>query len=75
MSCDVGEMTERLENEQSSRYRDIQKSPFSNLSVTSPTSQLILQSYRVHRCGASGRMRACHAAGPGSIPGRDKFPE
>ena len=28
----------------------------------------------VHRCGASGSMRVCHAAGPGSIPGRDKFP-
>ena len=28
----------------------------------------------VHRCGAGGSMRACHAAGPGSIPGRDKFP-
>ena len=28
----------------------------------------------VHRCGASGSTRACHAAGPGSIPGRDKFP-
>ena len=28
----------------------------------------------VHCCGASGSMRACHAAGPGSIPGRDKFP-
>ena len=28
----------------------------------------------VHRCGASGSMRACHAAGPGSIPGRYKFP-
>ena len=28
----------------------------------------------VHRCGASGSMLACHAAGPGSIPGRDKFP-
>ena len=28
----------------------------------------------VHRCGASGCMRACHAAGPGSIPGRDRFP-
>ena len=24
--------------------------------------------------GASGSMRACHAAGPGSIPGRDRFP-
>ena len=28
----------------------------------------------VHRCGASGSMRACHATGPGSIPGRDRFP-
>ena len=28
----------------------------------------------VHRCGSGGSMRACHAAGPGSIPGRDKFP-
>ena len=29
---------------------------------------------QVHRCEASDSMRACHAAGPGSIPGRDKFP-
>ena len=29
---------------------------------------------RVHRCGASGSMRACHVVGPCSIPGRDKFP-
>ena len=36
-SCDVGEVTERFENEQSS---------FSNLSLTSPTSQLILQHFR-----------------------------
>ena len=28
----------------------------------------------VHLCGASGSMRACPAAGPGSIPGRDRFP-
>ena len=28
----------------------------------------------VHRCGLGGSMRTCHAAGPGSIPGRDKFP-
>ena len=27
----------------------------------------------VHRCGASGSMRACHAAGPGSIPGEVSF--
>ena len=26
-----------------------------------------------HRCGTGGSMRACHAAGPASIPGRDKF--
>ena len=28
----------------------------------------------VHRCGTSGSMHACHTAGPGSIPGQDKFP-
>ena len=28
----------------------------------------------VHRCGPGGSMRACHAAGPGSNPGRNKFP-
>ena len=28
----------------------------------------------VHRSGAGGSMHVCHAAGPGSIPGRDKFP-
>ena len=26
------------------------------------------------RCGTGGSMRACHAVGPGSIPGRDKIP-
>ena len=30
--------------------------------------------YNLWICGASGSMRACHAAGPGSIPGRDRFP-
>ena len=30
--------------------------------------------YRVHCCGPGGSMHACHAAGPGSIPGRDKLP-
>ena len=29
---------------------------------------------QVHFCGPGGSMRACHAVGPGSIPGRDKFP-
>ena len=37
MNCDVGEATEGLKNEQRS---------YSNLSVTSPTSQLILQPFR-----------------------------
>ena len=36
MSCDVGEVTERLENEQCS---------FSKLSLALPTSQLILQPF------------------------------
>ena len=36
MSCDIGEVTEKLENEQSS---------FSNLFITSPTSQSILQPF------------------------------
>ena len=30
--------------------------------------------YGIHRCGASGSMRTCHAAGPGSMPSLDKFP-
>ena len=34
----------------------------------------IFISQSVHRCGAGGSMGACHATGPGSIPGRDKFP-
>ena len=29
---------------------------------------------QIHRCGAGGSMHAYHAAGPGSISGRDKFP-
>ena len=45
MSCDVGEVTERLENEQSYlQYNE--PSSFSNLFATSPTSQLILQPFR-----------------------------
>ena len=27
----------------------------------------------VHGCGTGGSMRACQAAGPGSIPGWDRF--
>ena len=33
-----------------------------------------ITNYYVHRCGPGGSKRACYAAGPGSIPGRDKFP-
>ena len=43
MSCDVGEMTERLKNELCSFV--VQLCSFSNLSITSPTSQLILQPF------------------------------
>ena len=43
MSCDVGEVTERLENELPSLY--LCHSSFSNPSVASPKSQLILQSF------------------------------
>ena len=45
MSYDVGEVTERLENEQSSQLQS-QQSSFSNLYSTLPTSQLILKSFR-----------------------------
>ena len=50
MSCDVGEVTERSENQlfptsQALHLRP-QQSSFSNLSVTSPTSELILQPFR-----------------------------
>ena len=43
MSCDIGEVTERLENEQSSLY--LRHSSFSNPSVALPASQLILQPF------------------------------
>ena len=59
MSCDVGKAREGLENELWRRWSEgkvgewaelidieIQQSSFSNLSVTSPTSQLILQPFR-----------------------------
>ena len=59
MSCDVGEVTERLENELCSglenelwrRWSDargwrMRLCPLSNPSVASPTSQIILQSFR-----------------------------
>ena len=44
MSCDVGEVTERLDNELC--YVCVSSALFSNLSVTSPTSQLIIQPFR-----------------------------
>ena len=34
----------------------------------------VLRYSHVHHCGTGGSMCACHSAGPGSIPGRDKFP-
>ena len=43
MNCDVGEVTVRLENEQSLHLRH---SSFSNPSVASPTWQLIIQPFR-----------------------------
>ena len=57
-------------------------SSFSNPSFASPMSQALhlihLASrpwfYTVHRCGTGDSMRACHAAGPGLISGRDRFP-
>ena len=44
MSYDVCEVTERLENEHSSQLYS-QQSSFSNLFITSPTSQLIFQPF------------------------------
>ena len=41
---------------------------------SSGVTPCIVMKNDVHRCGASGSMHACHAAGLGSIPGRDKFP-
>ena len=45
MSCDVGEVTERLENELCYDY-NYELCSFSNLFVVSPTSQLILHPFR-----------------------------
>ena len=45
MSCGLGEVTESLENEFYYDY-NYELCSFSNLSVTSPTSQLILQPFR-----------------------------
>ena len=45
MSCDVGEVTEKLENKLCYNY-NYELCSFSNLSITSPTSQLILQPFR-----------------------------
>ena len=41
---------------------------------TERTSQERNKLNYVHRCETGGIMRAYHAAGPGSIPGRNKFP-
>ena len=44
MSCDIGEVMKRLENELWCDY-NYELCSFSNLSITSPTSQLILQPF------------------------------
>ena len=47
------------------------------LVIPSSCCYRLIKIYRyrpVHRCGPGGSMRACHTAGPGSIPGRDRFP-
>ena len=44
MNCDVGEVTERLEKELCYDY-NYELCSFSNISVTSPTAQLILQPF------------------------------
>ena len=48
MSCDAGEVTERLENELCSDFPSLhlRHSAFSNPSVALPTSQIILQPFR-----------------------------
>ena len=48
--------------------------PSPTLSITIAFSILSAHFTRsVHRCGPGGSMRACHVAGPGSIPGRYRF--
>ena len=37
------------------------------------SSETARPNHKVRRCGPGDSMSACHAAGPGSIPGRDKF--
>ena len=48
---------------------------FSNVNIVDtlfiPLYEIV---YKSRSCGGSGSMSACHAAGSGSIPGRDKFP-
>ena len=45
------------------------QSPFAPNATLSGT-----KNFCVHRCGSGSSMRACHAAGPCSIPSQDKFP-
>ena len=47
---------------------------YRNTNTRNKISMEICSKLIVHRCGTGGSMHACHAAGPGSIPGRDKFP-
>ena len=59
-----------------SRYtgRVLQDARKSTLLMISPWLWSDTPVHWVHRCGPGGSMRACHAAGPGSIPGLYKFP-
>ena len=45
MSCDIGKVMERLENKLWCRWRDGKFGEWALLSITSPTSQLILQPF------------------------------
>ena len=58
MSCDVGKAREGLENELWCRWSDGKQSSFSNISITSPTSQLILQPF--HRFAHSPTFPSLH---------------
>ena len=86
MSCDVGEVTEMLENEQSfcrfayvTAYSPtlllfhLRHSSFSNPTFGSPTSLPLHLRHLASRPCPKGNIGASHLAGPGSISGRVVF--
>ena len=86
MSCDVGEVTKRLENEQSfcrfayvTAYSPtlllfhLRHSSFSNPSFASSMSLAIHLRHLASRPCSKGNIVASHLAGPGSISGRVVF--